>query len=513
MNQREQRREERRGPPSTSRLFQPTVKSHQQQLEDDRTSEPPGNTSPFVSLPPSRPCSTDRRFTPTNPYYVVEVPGYVANLEPLENLDVTFDTLVGSESGRSTPSVTGPAPLVTTPTLPFNPTLNSTMEGLNQRVEEVAAAMVATQQENAKLLQEIAQLRVLVNNHEHAKAVADGVKTGMLKPHPFGRAEGESWLDFRRQFEHSADFNGWNNRQQKLALVQAMTGKAAGQVRDLKVDQFQTPQEMLNAFEKRFLPAATSDIVRIQFDRCRQMPRESVLDYHARLRDLYRRAYPKSTDDTQLIRRFAFGLANTWIQQMVLRHRAETYDGVLEVALNESAVVDVSDALRPGASALFTEGIRTGANGSSQQSAPYSDTNGEPMEIGAINNNECLFCGRSGHWKSSCTLWQKARKMLLNRKNNGGNRGRGGFRGGFRGRGKTFRGRGRTAGDQNERPRHMFKQMIAALQAQQLESTEDDEAATDEQQEQEAEPADLDELIASLTEEEIDQLMNGEDFP
>ena len=395
------------------------------------------------------------------------------------------------------------------------------MEVLRAELNAMRGELNQAQDHSRELVNQVRQLQAQINEMEQNRPVgANAPRPGILKPDTFGHKEQESWPNFRRRFEHCARFNGWDSEQQKLALVSAMVGKAADAVGDLKVENFLDCQQMLEAFEKRFMPASQSDIVRIQFDRCRQNARESVLEFHARLRALYRRAYPNSTDDTQLIRRFAFGLANPLVQQMVLRKQVQKYDDALEAALNESAVMDVTQTLRSGVSSS-TNLLPSTTGLTASEGGP------EPMEIGALGPNECMFCGRTGHWKSKCQLWNKARRLLANRR--GGGRGvrpiagaEVGERGSLGGRGRNpgMRGRGRTPGNPNQRNRDrqrgMFRQIVAAMQNGEFDvDWEEDEADTnhvaalEEPEEEVPEGDELDDLVASMTDEEIDELFKS----
>ena len=401
------------------------------------------------------------------------------------------------------------------------------MEELTQNMAAMRAELNAANGLNATLQADMQRLADKLATMENSQIETAGSnRPGILKPDKFGHGDNESWPNFRRRFEHCALFNGWNTQQQKLALVSAMADKAADVVQDLQVKDFFNIGNMLDAYEARFMPAAQSDIVRIQFDKCRQSSRESVLEYHSRLRALYRRAYPESTDDTQLIRRFAFGLANPWVQQMVLRKQAKTYDDALEAALNEAAVMDVADALKTGASSM-TNQLPNSANASGHDGHP------EPMEIGAmggnLGSNECMFCGKQGHWKSQCQLWAKARRLLAGKRFNGrtgptgggssqrGNArglvGRGRGRAGGRGRGRTFQA---PPNRDPDRQRSMFRQVVAAMQNGEFDDDEEEEnscvAALDqglENDEGGIDADELDELVASLTDAEVDALFES----
>lgn len=222
-----------------------------------------------------------------------------------------------------------------------------------------------------------------------------------MKIERFGNEGQEDWMVFKHHISSVVMLNQYNDYQARLALSSAMTGKAA--LATLDIDPTAaglTYPLMLAAFEGRFLPASASQMARVKFDAARQGPSETVLDFHARLRSLYNKAYPNAVDVVNLIRRFTMGLRRREVRTQVLRHNPHTYENALEVALNESSVLQMVKVTELGA----TQGV-------------------EPMEIGAMNEDanrakqdkrgKCHYCDRPGHWKAECRLLKKNMEKLV----------------------------------------------------------------------------------------------------
>ena len=291
------------------------------------------------------------------------------------------------------------------------------------------------QQRLDAVAQQAATNQQMINNPPPAPAPAPAVNSAAkAKLNSFSNGQNEDWLVWKHHFQQCRRLNRYTEEEARLALAAAMQGRAAAAVMDIPVVVANsTANQLLREYENRFLPASASQLSRVQFEQVSQGPKETILDFHARLRQLWNKAYPDLQDDTMLIRKFSLGLRRADVRRQVIRTNPATYGAALEAAQNEASVAQVCSVTETGAGAA------------------------EPMEIGAVlkkrfgggkkvatmdkkraytsggstgkKNGPCHFCGKSGHWKNECRLLIKAKSHLAG-KNRGatGPRGNGGWK-------------------------------------------------------------------------------------
>jgi len=164
---------------------------------------------------------------------------------------------------------------------------------------------------------------------------------------PFGEADDpRAWLIWKRRFHAIAAVHGWTDEQRRRELFIGMTGDAAAAVCDIDSSHYLTFEDELAEYDRRFLTTAASDAARAEFGAARQLPGESVLTWHGRLRDLYLNAYPQARIDVGtggqiLIERFVLGLESTPVKEFVLSFRPSTYAGALATANQKVAALQM----------------------------------------------------------------------------------------------------------------------------------------------------------------------------
>jgi len=209
----------------------------------------------------------------------------------------------------------------------------------------------------------------------------------------FANLETDDWRIFRRNFVDSIECTGHNDYQAKRALSSCMRGAAALAVEG--VDYRNTAyalEAILDEYETIFLPAASSAMAQTRYETCQQLPRETILGYHGRLKALWMRAYPHMTDESQLIRKFYNSIrGGKELRGQIMRARPATYQAVLAAAQNECAVQDTLKGTQPG-----------------YNMHPKADDS-EPMDLSALSLNaiaeedaDCFKCKRKGHFKRNC---------------------------------------------------------------------------------------------------------------
>ena len=241
-----------------------------------------------------------------------------------------------------------------------------------------------------------------------------------VKVNTFSNAPDEDWLVWKHHFEQCRQLNKYNDNESRLALAAAMKGRAAAAVMDLTVlDPNEGIRDLLRNYENRFLPASASQLSRVQFEQVTQNARENILDFHARLRQLWNKAYPHLRDETMLIRKFSLGLRRADVRRQVIRTNPQTYGDALEAAQNEASVAQVCSVTETGAGAA--EHMEIGAmiknhfRGKKIANLDKRRTLGSGGSTGK-KGGTCHFCGKSGHWKNECHLLGKAKKHFEGRR-------------------------------------------------------------------------------------------------
>jgi hypothetical protein len=220
-----------------------------------------------------------------------------------------------------------------------------------------------------------------------ASAAVGGMKRPVRYFDPFFNdpaKKGESWILFRKDFKLHCKSQLMNDEQSRRALVLSVKGDAAMAVHDLDPDSYTDLETMLEAYEAKFMPAASSALAQTIFEQSVMRAGETVLNWHSRLYALWRRAYPQSTDQTPLLRRFALGINKIETRRELIRRQPTTYSLALEIAQIEEAV---DKATR---STVMNQAIMP------------ATTVDEPMDINVIGNGRCFGCNQFGHLKKDC---------------------------------------------------------------------------------------------------------------
>ena len=278
---------------------------------------------------------------------------------------------------------------------------------------------------------------------QQAAAAAPPPRKWMPVP-KFGNRPEDDWLTYRQQFEHITSLNQMTQNEIKLALAGSITGSAAATISDILVnDPTKDGAGLLDAYEARFLPASASELAKVTFEAATQLPKETALNFHGRVRNLYNRAYTRDRNEEHMTRRFILGLRSKEVREMVMRARPQNYEAALYAAQNENAVRHVTTLTQLGArvpqggvaggdepmevNAVYglkkpggmghgrPQGQRTDRPGGARGGQDRTFRNPAPAGAGAAQPTQvrgnCYFCKETGHWKKHCPLFGKALRM------------------------------------------------------------------------------------------------------
>ena len=336
-------------------------------------------------------------------------------------------------------------------------------QALQAQLSDESQARQALEARRSDDLKQIAILERKVRDFTVSGASAGGSGGGFSKPVvpkiTFG-GDPLKWYDFRREFNSFQNFVGWTDDQAKGALQTCMRGDAHHAIScldHLANDPYISCQVLMEAYEKRFVPEAMSDLSGLEFDRAVQGPSESLQAFHGRVRHLYFRAHvqtggriPEEEDIlTHLVKAFTRGIHRKAFRLSVRRAAPKTYNDALLAAQREYSALTGDDLLVD--QSLFATNTGVTLRPAAKKSA------GEPMDVNALLERErkqpgpnyrCDICNDPRHWKRDCP-----KKFTM------GTRGGGAFRATTRGRGGWSSSRGRGNTDTNNRMRYWVRAM------------------------------------------------------
>jgi len=312
---------------------------------------------------------------------------------------------------------------------------------VNTNNQRLATADNVIQQLTARL----ATLEANPAPQQPAAAAAAAPPRKWMPVPKFGNRQDEDWLTYRQQFEHITSLNQMTENEIKLALAGSITGSAAATISDIQVnDPTKNGAGLLDAYEARFLPASASELAKVTFEAATQMPKETALSFHGRVRNLYNRAYTRDRNEEHMTRRYILGLRSKEVREMVMRARPQNYEAALYAAQNENAVRHVTTLTQIGArvpqggittgdepmevNAVYglrrpggmghgrpqgqrmerPGGQKGGQDRTFRNPAPAGAGAGQPAQV----RGNCYFCKETGHWKKHCPLLGKAIRMV-----------------------------------------------------------------------------------------------------
>ncbi len=169
---------------------------------------------------------------------------------------------------------------------------------------------------------------------------------GCHQVRPFDTTDGVEWATWRQTFQLTAAANGWSDLRRRQEIAASMLGVAHRAVCDINPNPATpagaaafTAENLLDQYQARFLPVAPGPMAQIMFKAAHQAEAENALQWHARVRTLYARAYPDrgGEDSAELINQFILGLAHEHVRGYTWEQRPTTYALALAAAYHEAA--------------------------------------------------------------------------------------------------------------------------------------------------------------------------------
>jgi hypothetical protein len=248
-----------------------------------------------------------------------------------------------------------------------------------------------------------------------------------VKVRPFESGQAADWITWRKYFEGMSAMWEWEDARARRELLTAMDGEAARMTQDVEFRAAgQTVDDLLTELEGRFITEAGAKLAQQEFRKARQMPDETVLQFHSRVRTLFTRAYPGVPTEGDGLARllrdtFIWGLESRKITEYVSDGQPATYQDCLTRAQGKLATL---------------VGFEDEKNKRSAKSGLHAMKG--PTEDQPSDSRACHGCGQAGHFVRQCPILTALKKAQES-----------GLVGAVRGR--SDRGRGRARGKTSDR--------------------------------------------------------------
>ena len=167
------------------------------------------------------------------------------------------------------------------------------------------------------------------------QALAQLMRGGSTKLRRMTEATAEAWLEYKRHFTKIAVLQQWGDERARHELAAGIQEKAGNAVADIDVDEAGVNlDDIIEAFEERFMPAAAGATARKNYQSAKQFPTESVREWHTRTRELFFLAYPGEDPNAQnhCLDIFVNGLSNATVKFFVASQPIAAFVEALPIA-------------------------------------------------------------------------------------------------------------------------------------------------------------------------------------
>jgi hypothetical protein len=154
-------------------------------------------------------------------------------------------------------------------------------------------------------------------------------------------------------------------------------------------------------------------VARVGFADASQLDGENLLQWHARVRSLFIRAYPNEAagaeDNVHLIDKFIVGCGDEAVKEYTHLQGPATYAAALTAAHNQAATKSVLAASRAGMSTAYKANRGKTGQGLFALNGGYQP--GFQQKELDSRIKACYFCKDPSHLRDACELFKQAKEM------------------------------------------------------------------------------------------------------
>ena len=236
-----------------------------------------------------------------------------------------------------------------------------------------------------------------------APAAAAVAHNPTMKIPPLMEATPEAFLQWRRNATLAVALNNFDPQRARAAVAMSIQGEPFRLTSHINLRLHEVPcppvAEYFDTLQTVFVPESGTQQSRHHFQTAYQLPEETVMGFHSRLRTLFIRAYPNDIPEASpiLMDRFIEGLADKEVAKMVYFNQPHTYAECLAAADRLEAGQHLVDGVRSPAGNVGA--IRRGR---SLPPLPAANQRSPPQPGAARRDLICFNCQGKGHFQSDC---------------------------------------------------------------------------------------------------------------
>ena len=225
--------------------------------------------------------------------------------------------------------------------------------------------------------------------------------------------EGESFSDWKEQFELVAGACYWTDQSKLVNLVTHLRGQAYSYYRSCTSEQRSSYSLLVKTLEDRFIPVRIQAVQRSRFHERKQFPTESVDSYAQDLRKLYQKAYPSTRQGSKEAEAMGRSvLAYQFIAGLLphLKAKIAGQEGTFEELLTKTRfeearhhdIVEASGVGNKQPTANLTMG--SGRNSLVYRTSNPPQSTQRPVVGRQLEPPRCYHCWGTNHLRRDCPL-------------------------------------------------------------------------------------------------------------
>ena len=244
------------------------------------------------------------------------------------------------------------------------------------------------------------------------QALANMMRGPSTKLRRMTNATPEAWLEYRRHFTKIAQLQDWDDlrcRQELAAGVQEKAGNAVADINVMAVGL--NINNVLDLYQARFLPAAAGTTARTNYQTAKQLPTETVREWHTRVRELFFLAYPDGVinDAHHAMDIFINGLYQPQIHFQTASQNIDNFTNALPFAERAET------ANKRSGKGANIHALNFRSNQQNQNQTQNQNTLAPP------GSGNCYFCAdtfriQSPHLKNQCPYFKAANRLFQSHK-------------------------------------------------------------------------------------------------